>query len=134
MGQDTFSPRIFKEALLEAMLNKACEKTLFTTFSYMLLALSKGIVHLPLCYETRRYLLQWTLENETCSFYAAFENLGPIRGQIQQDSLVIESIYEKSLFFLEKELPKLDMIATLSLQKEIYPLFDTDKLSLNLKG
>lgn len=134
LGQDTFSPRIFKEALLEAMLNKACEKTLFTTFSYMLLALSKGIVHLPLCYETRRYLLQWTLENETCSFYAAFENLGPIRGQIQQDSLVIESIYEKSLFFLEKELPKLDMIATLSLQKEIYPLFDTDKLSLNLKG
>lgn len=134
LGSNAFSLLIFKEVLLEALLNKECQKNHFKTFSYMLLALTKGVVHLPLRYENRRYLLQFIPQDESCTFYAAFENLGPLYGKITQDSLQLIGVYEKSLYFLDKELPKLGMIATLGLQKEIHPLFDADELSLNLKG
>lgn len=134
IGSEAFSLRTFKEALLEALLNKECQKNHFKTFSYMLLALTKGVIHLPIRYENRRYLLQFISRKDTCTFYAAFENLGPLYGRITHDSLHLDGLYEKSLYFLEKELPKLGMIATLGLQKEIHPLFDADELSLNLKG
>jgi len=132
--EDAFSLLLFKEVLLGALLSKECSKLLFTTFSYMLLALTKGVVHLPFYNDNKRYLLQFIPQVDTCLFYCAFENLGPMHGKISHDCLEIVCMYEKSLFFLEKELSKLGMIATLGLQKEIFPLFDADELSLDLKG
>lgn len=129
-----FSLPVLKQALLDELLAQNIDKTLFTTFSYMLLALSKEVIHLPLLDEGRRTLFQCKPEANDLSFYIAFENLGPIQGIITENHLHLEVMYEKSLYFLEKELPKLDMIATLCLTKEIYPLFDTNELSFDIKG
>lgn len=56
-------------------------------------------------------------------FMQPLRNLGPLYGKITQDSLQLIGVYEKSLYFLDKELPKLGMYCTLGLQKEIHPLF-----------
>jgi len=134
VGQSTFSLRVFKDVLLDTLLAKESSKLHFTSFSYMLQALTKGIVHLPLLNDNKRYLLQFMPQEDACFFYVAFENLGPLSGKITSESLEIYTMYEKSLYFLEKELSKLGMIATVGFQKEIFPLFDADELSLDLKG
>lgn len=64
----------------------------------------------------------------------AADSAGPLEGKLRNQELHLSAMYEKSLYFLDKELPKLDMIATLSLRKEVHPLFDTHELSLDLKG
>lgn len=131
---EQFSFASFKEALLEELLKENIDKTLFKTLSYMLLALNKGIVHLPFLNENKRSLIQFSLSTEGYNFYIASENLGPLEGKLRNQELHLSAMYEKSLYFLDKELPKLDMIATLSLRKEVHPLFDTRELSLDLKG
>lgn len=131
---EQFSPASFHKNLLEQLLNEHLPSPLFRTFSYMLLALSKGVVHLPLQHEAKRCLLQFSLNKQRCSFYLALENMGPIEGIITPQGIEIFVLYEKSLFFLEKQLPKLDMIASLDLRKEIHPLFDTRELMLDMKG
>lgn len=129
-----FSLSALKKALLDELLAESIDKTLFTTFSYMLLALNKEVIHLPLLDEGRRTLFQCKPEENRLLVYIAFENLGPLQGIIVENRLHLEVMYEKSLYFLEKELLKLDMIATLCLTKEIYPLFDTNELSFDMKG
>lgn len=130
---EQFSFASFKEALLEELLKENIDKTLFKTLSYMLLALNKGVVHLPFLHENKRSLIQFSLSSEGYNFYIASENLGPLEGKVRHEELHLSAMYEKSLYFLEKELPKLDMIATLSLRKEVHSLFDTHELSLDLK-
>lgn len=131
---EAFSLTSYKEALLGELLKANIDKILFTTLSYMLLALNKGVVHLPFLSENKRTLIQFSLQKGGYAFYIASENLGPLKGKVNNQQVWIHAMYEKSLYFLEKELPKLDMIATFSLQKEVHPLFDTHELSLDLKG
>lgn len=134
INYENFSLSIFHKSLLEQLQNEHVSDSLFRAFSYMLLAIHKGVVHLPLWHEEKRCLLQFTYTSTLCTFYIALENMGPIEGTITSKGMQIYVMYDKSLFFLEKELPKLGMIASLGLKKEIFPLFDTRELMLDMKG
>ncbi|MDD3344041.1 MAG: hypothetical protein PHR87_10750 [Sulfurospirillaceae bacterium] len=133
----------FKNFLLHQLSEASISKEQFNIFSYMLLALHKGVFHLPFLFENKKTLLQFkyitTAQNEkSLLFYAAFENLGPLEGSIEkvhsQLVLNLHAIFEKSLFYLEKELNNWKILTKLSLKNEISPLYDTHDLILDLKG
>ena len=88
--------------------------------------------------EEKKMLLQFAKEKENITFYAAFENLGPIQGRLSLSNSDVEAYlevaYEKTLYFLQKEMHKLGIITELSLCNEIQPLFDSNDLLLDLKG
>ncbi len=128
-----------KDFLLYQLSEAPLDKEQFTIFSSMLLALKKGVVHLPFLKEGKKTLLQFhSINQTTLEFYAAFENIGPLEGLLERTNtnfeLTLHASYDKSLFYLQKELDKLGIITKLSLHKEIVPLYDTNDLTLDLKG
>lgn len=131
----TFSYNDFKAFLLKQLSDDTLSKTLFKTLSYMLLALSKATIHLPLSYDGKKVMLQFQVQaDETLLFYMALEHLGPLRGILSPTELHIATMYEKSFHYLQKESPKLGMITHITLQQEILPLFDLSDIVLDLKG
>ena len=129
----------FKDFLLYQLSEAPLKKEPFAIFSSMLLALKNGVIHLPFLKEGKKTLLQFRYINPTAiEFYAAFENIGPLEGLLEQSNtnfeLTLHAAYDKSLLYLQKELDKLDIITKLSLQQEIVPLYDTNDLTLDLKG
>ena len=136
MGQESEK---FKDFLLHQLSESPLNKESFAIFSSMLLALKRGVVHLPFLKEGKKSLLQFRYVNQnSIEFYAAFENIGPIEGLLERANakfeLTLHAAYDKSLLYLQKELDKLDIITKLSLQPEIVPLYDTNDLTLDLKG
>lgn len=140
MMKNAFTFEEWRVFLLKNLLDDGTSKESFATLSHMLVALSKQTIHLPLLREGKKYLLQFqkTSQEEQLKFYAGFENLGPIRGILTQHhgqmEMEIDVMYEKSLFFLQKELDKLGMITHISLVRDILPLYDLNDLLLDLKG
>ena len=130
----TFSMVSFKSLLVQMLSSESLCKDAFNALSFMLLALNHDVVHLPLHQESKRTLLQFKAYEEGYRFYAAFENLGPIEGTITHNGISIAAQYDKSLYFLDKVVSKLDKIKSLTLQHTIQPLFDAKELSLDLKG
>lgn len=131
----SFSYSDFKAFLLKQLSDEQLSRELFKTYSYMLLALSKATIHLPLIYRGKKVMLQFQKQaNASLIFYIAYEHLGPLCGIITPSGFEIATMYEKSLHYLQKENPKLGMITDLTLQKEIKPLFDVSDLVLDVKG
>lgn len=133
------NPQNFKNFLLYNLSEEHLSKEQFNIFSSMLLALHKDVVHLPFLKESKKTLLQFKyLSHTTLAFYAAFENIGPIEGILEHTGINLEltlhAAYDKSLFYLQKELNTWDISTKLSLQNEIMPLYDTNDLTLDLKG
>jgi len=134
-SKNGFSYDAFKTFLVNHLADPATSQELFITYSYMLLALSKMIIHLPFLNNGKKLLIQFQHEmDEKLLFYIALEHLGPLRGLIHNNELFLEIMYEKSLMYLQKEQAKLGMITHLSLQKEISPLFDRSNVMLDIKG
>ncbi len=130
-----FSYDSFKAFLINHLAEPTTSKELFITYSYMLLALSKMIIHLPFLHEGKKLLVQFHQEaTEKFLFYIALEHLGPMKGYILNNELFLEVMYDKSFAYLQKEQAKLGMITHLSLQKEIKPLFDKSDVMLDIKG
>jgi len=133
-----FSMENWKAFLIHHLSDENTHKELFSALSIMLLALSKGIVHLPLFIKEKKMLLQFAGAEKNITFYVAFENLGPIQGRLSLSNhdvkAYLEVAYEKTLYFLQKEMHKLGIITELSLCNEIQPLFDSNDLLLDLKG
>jgi len=101
----------------------------------MLLALSKGIIHLPFIHEGKKVMMQFQKQADaSLLFYIAYEHLGPFYGNLGENELRMVAMYEKSLYYLQKESPKLGMITHFSMQKEIKPLFDLSDVALDVKG
>ena len=133
-----FSTTKWKEFLVHHLSDPKTNKELFSALSIILLALNKNVVHLPLLNDGKKMLLQFLAQGDKVKFYIAFENLGPIQGILSLSDHSMEAslevAYEKSLYFLQKEAHKLDIITELSLTQEIQPLFDSNDLLLDLKG
>ena len=130
-----FSYSDFKAFLLKQLSNEQLSKELFKTYAYMLLALSKATIHLPIVHQGKKVMVQFQKSADaSLLFYIASEHLGPIWGMISQTELQIAVMYEKSLYYLQKESPKLGMITHLTLQKEFKPLFDLSDMVLDVKG
>jgi hypothetical protein len=64
----------------------------------------------------------------------SFENLGPIRGIFENQKLKIDILFSKSLYFLSKKTNEKNLDIDFSIKSDILPLFEKDKLILDLKG
>lgn len=132
----------FKHFLLTQLSDERISKKYFGIFAYMLLALHQGVVHLPFLYGAKRSLLQFkylaSSQEPMIQFYGAFENLGPIEGVLKDVSshviLYLSVAYEKSLYYLQKEIEALGMEAEFCIKTEIAPLYDMRELLLDMKG
>lgn len=133
--QHCFSYTAFKRHIFQTMSSPELSKEDFFHYSYMLLAFSKEVVHLPWYIDDKKILLQFSSTEEgNLHYYIAHENLGPLGGMITSNELQIDVMYEKSLVYLQKEHEKLGIITRLGLNKEIEPLFDTSNLTFDIKG
>jgi hypothetical protein len=134
-----FPVRFFKNWILENLAMKEVDKETFKTLTQMLLALNEKVIHLPFKDNEKPILVQFQSNfNQEIDFYLAYENLGPIKGKIINENretvLYLDVLFEKSFLFLKKELKKSDIISHMNIQKDIKPLYDTDKLILDIKG
>ena len=118
----------YKESILNNLEN--AKKREFKIFSTMLLALKEGVLHLPLVVEGKPTLLQ--IKNN--QFYMSFENIGPMRGIFENQKLKVDILFSKSLYFLSKKANELEMEVDFSIKNIVLPLFEKDKLILDLKG
>jgi len=124
----------FKEWILENLEKKETQKTTFHMFSQMLLALKEGTIHLPLKQKNNLNILQIKPAPNYTEFYCAFENLGPMIGTFSKNILNLEVYFNKTQYFLIKQLKKSGIVSNISINKQIEPLFSFDKLMLDLKG
>lgn len=135
LDESSFSYSDFRDFLLKQLSYEQLSKESFKTYAYMLLALSKATVHLPLLHQEKKVMVQFQKQGDaSLHFYIASEHLGPLWGIMSATELQIAIMYEKSFYYLQKESPKLGMITHLTLQKEIKPLFDLSDLVLDVKG
>lgn len=131
--------RSFKNWILENLALKETDKETFKALSIILLALNEKVIHLPFKSAGKPILVQFhSLFDNSLEFYLAYENLGPMRGTLVVDkgekSLYLNVLFEKSFLYLRKELEKLDIISHMNIDKNIVPLYDMDKLMLDVKG
>ncbi len=129
-----FSYTEFKTFLIEQLSDETLPKSSFQTYTSMLLALNKHVLHLPLLDKGKRVLLQIQMTPSCLHFYIAFEHLGPLTGVIEADKLSMACMYENTFLTLKKEDTKVGIPMNLTLQTEITPLFDSNDLVLDLKG
>jgi len=120
----------FKEWLIENLENDDTKKDKFIIFSDILLALKEDIIHLPLKHNGKTTLLQIKLGPSYMEFYCAFENLGPMNGYISKGVFNLNVLFDKTFYFLKKS----NIASNISILKPIEPLYNSDKLILDLKG
>jgi hypothetical protein len=127
-----------KEWILNNLEKDEITKNTFTLLSKMLLALKDGVVHLPLKHNEKPHIIQFKTLEKHLGFYLGFENIGPVKGDIFENNgnitVVLEVYFDKSLFFLQKELEKMEIFSQISINKNIQPIYHTDKMMLNLQG
>ena len=120
----------YKEWLIENLAKDETKKDSFLLFSDMLLALKEDIIHLPLKHNTKTTLLQIKLGPRYMEFYCAFDNLGPLKGFISRGVFNLEVLFDKTYYFLKKS----NIATNISVNKTIEPIYNSDKLMLDLKG
>ena len=120
----------FKEWLIENLENDDTKKDKFIIFSDILLALKEDIMHLPLKHNGKSTLLQIKFGPSYMEFYCAFENLGPMNGYISKGVFNLNVLFDKTFYFLKKS----NIASNISILKPIEPLYNSDKLILDLKG
>ncbi len=96
----------------------------------MLLALKNDIIHLPLKNNGKTTLLQVKLGPGYMEFYCAYENLGPMRGYVSNGVFDLDVFFNQTLYFLKKS----NIATNISINKQLEPLYNSDKLILDLKG
>ena len=131
----------FKEWLLNELSLCTVPKD-FELLSSMLLALHEGIVHLPLFVYNRPLLIQWkesnnkTLNESWIDFYLAFDNMGPVRGNIDllAKTLKMSLLFEKTaaLFLAHQE--NAPLAFQLDVKESLSPLWKGDDALLDIKG
>lgn len=125
----------YKNWLIGNMSKESISKEEFMLFSSMLLALKQRIFHLPLQINSRGMLLQFDFAQDGIRFYAAYENLGPVGGFIDESNhLQISVCYSKSAHFFTQQLSDKELDFALRLDESPKPLYENDALVLDLKG
>ncbi len=120
----------FKEWIIENLAKDETKKSTFGLFSEMLLALKNDIIHLPLKNNGKTTLLQVKLGPGYMEFYCAYENLGPMRGYVNNGVFDLDVFFNQTLYFLKKS----NIATNISINKQLEPLYNSDKLILDLKG
>lgn len=114
-------------------LAKTNSKDEFKTLTSMLLALNESVIHLPLKFENKLFLLQIKLEEQKSHFYFIFENLAPINGSIIGENIILNSLYDKTIFHLTKHKPS-NLNVSINKVAKISPLWQIEQNLLDVKG
>ncbi|WP_456383441.1 hypothetical protein [Hydrogenimonas sp.] len=139
----------FKKHLLHTLASTETKEE-FQNILQLLLSLHHGIFTLPIGKKWKKTLFQFrsgkkksaNLNKNSVEFYAAMNNLGPVRGTIfhkdDRMSLSIELFYPKSLKLLEREkdeLRRFDRIEIRLAEEFILPMWENEKSGLlDIKG
>jgi hypothetical protein len=120
-----------KEEVIKHMAN-ANNKTDFLFFANILLALEKGIYHFAIN-EEKKALIQFKYNKNKVSFYAVFQNLGEIEGEINEYKVTLYSVYENVLNFIKHHENEIDLKVETKLKQPKVLYQFSDKL-LDLKA
>jgi len=113
-------------------LANATSKDEFLFFTNVLLAMQKKIHHY-IINEKKKSLLQYKYSKNRLQFYAVFNNLGEIEGEIFNNLVKIYSPYKEVLNLIENN----KNLITLNIQtflKKVKPLFEFNENLINLKA
>jgi len=127
-----FKEKPFNKNNIIHQLANATSKEEFLFFTNVLLAMQKKIYHY-IINEKKKALLQYKYSKNKLQFYAIFNNLGEIEGEIFNNLVKIYSPYKEVLNLIEKNknLINLDIQTFL---KNTKPLFEFNENLLNLKA
>ncbi|WP_456480423.1 hypothetical protein [Nautilia sp.] len=127
----TFKLHTFsKDEILQHLAN-ANNKTEFVFFTNILTAYQQKIFHL-IINEKKKALMQYKYSKNKVKFYAVFNHLGELEGEITPGSLTVCSPYSATLQLIEFYKDELDLEVFLY-KKEAKPLYVFAENMLNLK-
>jgi len=118
-----------KEILQRLALSES--KTEFVFFTNMLLAFEQKIYHL-IINEKKKAILQYKYSKNRVKFYAVFNHLGELEGEIDSERLIIYSPYSATLQLINEYKNELDLELFIY-KKEVFPIYKFSENLLNLK-
>ena len=119
-----------KEKILNHLAN-AKTKEEFIFFMNILLSFEKKIYHFFIN-ENKKALLQYKFQKNRLKFYAVFNNLGELEGEIYNNRVDIYSPYKNTINLIEKYSHLIDLDVKVFL-KDVKPLYEFSENLLNLK-
>lgn len=120
-----------KAQILNNLAN-AASKEEFLFYMNILLAYNQKIYHLFIN-EKKKALLQYKFHKNKLKFYAVFNNLGEIEGEIFDNTLNICSPFKNTLRIIEENKDLIDLEVHTFL-KETKPLYEFSENLINLKA
>jgi hypothetical protein len=120
-----------KKEILTRLANSD-SKTEFIFYTNILMAYQEKIYHL-IINEKKKALLQYKYSKNKVKFYAVFNHLGEIEGEITETALTVYSPYNATLLLIKTYEDELDLDLVL-IKKEIKPLYGFSENLLNLKA
>jgi len=119
-----------KHEILNHLANSQ-NKLEFIFFTNMLLSFEQNIRHL-IINEQKKALIQYKYTKKSVKFYAVYNHLGELEGEITQNSLTLYSPYTATLQLIQIYKDELELDVFLY-KKEPKPLFNFSENLLNLK-
>jgi len=119
-----------KEQILNHLAN-ATSKEEFIFYMNILLSFQKKIYHIFIN-EKKKALLQYKFQKNKLQFYAVFNNLGELEGEIFGNILNIYSPFKNTLQLIKENENLIDLKVNVFL-KEVKPLYEFSENLLNLK-
>ena len=123
---------ITKEHILNHLSN-AENKEEFLFFTNILIALQQKKIHHLIINEKKKALLQYKYSKNRLKFYAVFNNLGEIEGEIYNNNVDIYSPYKNTIELIKKYSDLIDLNVNVFL-KDVKPLYEFQNSLLNLKA
>ncbi len=141
-------PKSQLKAMLLQNLTQTTSKSEFMTLTNMIAAINENVFTFVLERDHENTMFQFkkktkntaeNTEDQTIEFYAAFEHLGPISGEISvidnERKVSLSIHYQNSLNFLKKELDNLDLEGFLyHKDKNVNPIFELPAALLDVTG
>ena len=123
---------ITKEHIL-THLSTAENKEEFLFFTNILIAMQQKKIYHLIINEKKKALLQYKYSKNRLKFYAVFNNLGEIEGEIYNNSLDIYSPYKNTLELIKQYSHLIDLDVNVFL-KDVKPLYEFQNSLLNIKA
>ena len=123
---------ITKEHILTHLSN-AQNKEEFLFFTNILIAMQQKKIYHLIINEKKKALLQYKYSKNRLKFYAVFNNLGEIEGEIYNNNLDIYSPYKNTIELIKKYCNLIDLDINVFL-KDVKPLYEFNNSLLNLKA
>ncbi len=126
------SELITKEHILHHLSN-AENKEEFLFFTNILIAMQQKKIYHLIINEKKKAILQYKYSKNRLKFYAVFNNLGEIEGEIYNNNLDIYSPYKNTIELIKKYSHLIDLNINIFL-KDVKPLYEFNNSLLNLKA